>query len=70
MFTFKLELDDGTPADPPTFITAVTNWKAGDTLGLGPGRSLVFSGRGRRFSSSVRQEATRDTTPSRRSRDR
>jgi hypothetical protein len=48
----------------------VTNWKAGDTLGLGPGRSLVFSGRGRRFSSSVRQEATRDTTPSRRSRDR
>jgi hypothetical protein len=40
MFIFKLELEDGTPADPPTFTAAVPNWKAGDTIPLGPGRSL------------------------------
>ena len=38
MFTYKLELEDGTPADPPTFTAAVPNWKAGDTIPLGPGR--------------------------------
>jgi len=40
MFTFKLELEDGTPADPPTFTAAVPDWKPGDTIPLGPGRSL------------------------------
>jgi hypothetical protein len=40
MFTFKLELEDGTPADPPMFTAAVPNWKAGDTIPLGAGRSL------------------------------
>ena len=40
MFKFQLELEDGTPADPPTFIAAVPNWKAGDTIPLGSGRSL------------------------------
>lgn len=40
MFTFKLELEDGTPADPPTFTAAVPNWKGGDTIPLRPGRSL------------------------------
>ena len=40
MFTFKLELEDGTPADPSTFTAAVPDWKAGDTIPLGPGRSL------------------------------
>jgi hypothetical protein len=40
MFNFKLELEDGTPAEPPTFTAAVPNWKAGDTIPLGPGRSL------------------------------
>ena len=40
MFTFKLELKDGTPADPPTFAAAVPNWKPGDTIPLGSGRSL------------------------------
>ena len=38
MFTFKLE--DGTPADPPTFTAAVPNWRAGDEIPLGAGRSL------------------------------
>ena len=40
MFTFKLELEDGTPADPPAFTAAVPNWKPGDEIPLGPGRSL------------------------------
>lgn len=40
MFTFKLELEDGTPADPSTFTAAVPNWKAGDEIPLGAGRSL------------------------------
>jgi hypothetical protein len=26
MFTFKLEREDGMPADPPTLHTAVPNW--------------------------------------------
>jgi hypothetical protein len=39
-FRFKLELKDGTPADPPTFHTAVPNWDAGDTVPLGRDRAL------------------------------
>jgi hypothetical protein len=33
-FTFKLELADGTPADPPSFRAAVPYWRAGDTIHL------------------------------------
>jgi hypothetical protein len=34
--TFRLELDDGAPADPPTFRSAPTShWKAGDTIAIG-----------------------------------
>ena len=39
-FSFKLELRDGTPADPPTFTTAVPNWSPGDTIPLGRGTVL------------------------------
>jgi hypothetical protein len=39
-FAFKLERDDGTPADPPTLWTAVPNWSAGDTIPLGQERTL------------------------------
>jgi hypothetical protein len=27
-FTFKLEHEDGTPADPPTLHAAVPNWRS------------------------------------------
>jgi hypothetical protein len=27
-FTYRLEHDDGTPADPPTLASAVPNWRA------------------------------------------
>ena len=39
-FTYKLEHEDGTPADPPSFQTSVPNWGQGDTIPLGQGRSL------------------------------
>ena len=38
--TFKLELEDGTPADPPVLHTAAPNWRAGDTIPLGADRTL------------------------------
>jgi hypothetical protein len=39
-FTFKLELEDGTPADQPVLRTAVPTWQAGDTIPLGAARTL------------------------------
>jgi hypothetical protein len=39
-FTYKLEFEDGTPADPPTFRTAVPTWNAGDMIPFGDGRTL------------------------------
>ncbi len=40
MFTYRLEYEDGTPADPPTLDTAVPNWRAGDTIPLGQDKVL------------------------------
>jgi hypothetical protein len=39
-FTYRLELEDGTPADPPTLETAVPTWRVGDTIPLGRDRVL------------------------------
>jgi hypothetical protein len=39
-FTFKLERLDGTPAGPPSFKTTVLVWNPGDTIPLGPNRTL------------------------------
>jgi hypothetical protein len=39
-FTFRLELADGTPADPPTYRTAVPTWRQGDEIPMPPGRTL------------------------------
>jgi hypothetical protein len=39
-FTFKLEHEDGTPADPPVLHTAASNWSAGDTIRLSAERVL------------------------------
>ena len=34
--TFRLELDDGTPAEPPSIRSAPgVRWRAGDTIPLG-----------------------------------
>jgi hypothetical protein len=45
-FQFRLEHEDGTPADPPTLKAAVPDWRAGNTIALGRGRMLP-RGRGR-----------------------
>jgi hypothetical protein len=34
-FLFRLETADGAPAEPPTLRSAVSNWRAGDTIPLG-----------------------------------
>jgi hypothetical protein len=39
-FTIKLERADGTPAEPPSIGSTVTNWRPGDTIPLSAGRSL------------------------------
>jgi hypothetical protein len=38
-FMFRLEQEDGAPADPPTLKSAVPDWHAGDAIPLG-GRTL------------------------------
>jgi hypothetical protein len=39
-FTYKLEQQDGTSADPPVLHTAVPMWSAGDSIPLGADRVL------------------------------
>lgn len=34
-FLFRLETEDGAPAEPPTLSSAVPNWGTGDTIHLG-----------------------------------
>jgi hypothetical protein len=37
--TYRLELQDGTPADPPVLHSAISTWQAGDAIPMG-GRTL------------------------------
>jgi hypothetical protein len=39
-FSFRLEREDGTPADPPTLKAAVPNWRPGDLITLSRARAL------------------------------
>jgi hypothetical protein len=34
-FMFRLEQEDGAPADPPTLKSAVPDWQPGDVIPLG-----------------------------------
>jgi hypothetical protein len=43
-FAFKLELADGTPADPPSIQSTVTNWRVSETIPLGRDRTLRVVG--------------------------
>jgi hypothetical protein len=43
-FTIRLEQADGTPADPPTMESIVTNWRVGETIPLGRDRTLRVVG--------------------------
>lgn len=49
-FSYKLEHEDDTPADPPTFRTAVPTCNPGDTIPLGDRtlRATALPGRRRR----------------------
>jgi hypothetical protein len=47
-FYFRLELEDGTSADPPTLKAAVPDWRAGNTIALQHGRVLRVVGTGLR----------------------
>ena len=45
-FMFRLEFEDGTPADPPTFRSSDgISWNAGDTIPLGSERALRVVGK-------------------------
>ena len=37
-FLFRLETEDGAPAEPPTLSSAVPDWREGDTIHLGKRR--------------------------------
>jgi hypothetical protein len=39
-FAYKLEREDGSPADPQTLQAAVPNLRVGDVIALGTGRAL------------------------------
>jgi hypothetical protein len=39
-FTYRVEHEDGSLAEPPTFKTAVPNWNPDDTIPLGNSRTL------------------------------
>jgi hypothetical protein len=34
-FLFRLETEDGAPAEPPSLASAVPNWRSGDEIPLG-----------------------------------
>ncbi len=40
MFTYRLILEDGTPADPETFRASTPTWHAGDEVLIRPGYKL------------------------------
>jgi hypothetical protein len=39
-FAYRLEREDGSPADPPTLRSAVSSWQPGDSIPLGRDRTL------------------------------
>jgi hypothetical protein len=43
-FTYKLEREDGSPADPPTYRSSTLNWRQGDKIPLNAERTLHVLG--------------------------
>jgi hypothetical protein len=39
-FTYKLVLEDGSPADPPTLELAAPTWRPDETIALGRDKTL------------------------------
>jgi hypothetical protein len=46
-FTYRLELEDGTPAEPATLDTATPSWHEGDEIPLRTGQGFASSPLGR-----------------------
>jgi hypothetical protein len=44
VFTFKMRLLDGTPADPPTFTSSEPNWRIGDPVRIGADVRYTITG--------------------------
>jgi hypothetical protein len=44
MFTFAMRLLDGSPADPPQFVSAVPNWQVGDPVRIGTEHRYTITG--------------------------
>jgi hypothetical protein len=44
MFTFRMQLLDGTPADPPQLVSAVPNWSVGDPVRVGADVRFTITG--------------------------
>lgn len=42
-YSFRLELEDGTLVDPPSFRSVTLNWKVGDMIPLGRRRHRVIA---------------------------
>jgi hypothetical protein len=44
VFTFKMRLLDGSPADPPQFVSAVPDWHVGDAVRIGAEHRFTITG--------------------------
>lgn len=44
MFTYRMKLADGTPAEHPTFQTSQPDWKVGDKVLIRPGTAYRIVG--------------------------
>ena len=46
MFKYLLALADGQPPDPSVFVTAIPNWKVGETFMVGVGKQFRIVAKG------------------------
>jgi hypothetical protein len=44
MFTFKMRLLDGSPADPPQFVSSQPTWRVGDPVRIGADVRFTITG--------------------------
>lgn len=44
MFIFRLRLLDGSPADPPQFMSSEPNWRVGDPVRIGADVRYTITG--------------------------
>jgi hypothetical protein len=64
MFTFQMRLADGTPADPPQFVSSEPNWRTGDPVRIGA--DVRFTITGISYERADGHDLDRDACPKRR----